>query len=85
MDESWSLICVDVELPDGLDQAVLGGVVERLEERRLRTPAVALVRDAADIASARAVGVTRTLRKPFDPAALRELLAFLGFRPPRSR
>jgi CheY-like chemotaxis protein len=85
VDESWSLICVDVDLPDGADKAVLGAVIERLKGRRSSTPAVALVRDAYDIAFARAVGATRTLSKPFDPAALQELLALLGFGPPKAR
>ena len=85
VDESWSLICVDVELPDARHQAALGAVTERLGARRSSTPVVALVRDSDDVAAARAVGVTRTLRKPFDPGVLQDLLVFLGLKPPRSR
>jgi CheY-like chemotaxis protein len=78
MDDSWSLLCIDVELPDGRNDEVLEGVVARLGGRVERLPIVALVRDTADVATARAAGVTRTLRKPFDRESLLEILTSLG-------
>jgi len=71
----WSLVCVDVELPDAHGASLLNGVRERLPEH---VPLVALVRDDHDIATARVAGVWRTLLKPVEPGALRRLLARLG-------
>jgi CheY-like chemotaxis protein len=72
---TWSLACVDVELPDGHGASLLRSVREQLPEH---VPLVALVRDDQDIAAARIAGVWRTLLKPVEPGALRRLLARIG-------
>ncbi len=72
---AWSLVCVDVELPDEAGAAFLAGLVARHGQR---TPFVALVRDAEDRAAARHAGIERTLRKPFDEEEISFLLRRLG-------
>jgi CheY-like chemotaxis protein len=76
--DRWSLLCVDIELPDRAQASVLRGLMEVLRERRSGAALVALVRDATDIAVARAAGIQSTLRKPFDRDSLERLLAGLG-------
>ncbi|MBI5710937.1 MAG: response regulator, partial [Candidatus Eisenbacteria bacterium] len=71
----WSLVCVDVELPDASGSEFLRELVAR---HGIQTPLVALVRDADDMAVAREAGISRTLRKPFDREALEALLVRLG-------
>lgn len=68
----WALVCADVDLPDARGVEVLAEA-----GRTLRGAArlIALVRDRADEAIARAAGVDATLRKPFEPAALDTVLA----------
>jgi CheY-like chemotaxis protein len=78
---AWSLVCVDVELPDESGTAFLAGIVTR---HAGRTAFVALVRDAEDRAAARRAGLERTLRKPFDHQELEQVLGRLGFLTPRS-
>jgi CheY-like chemotaxis protein len=73
---SWSLVCVDVELPDAGGEALLTEVTAALAERE--TPCVALVRDDEDVERAAAAGVRRWLRKPFDRDELAKLLTRLG-------
>jgi len=65
----WSVVFVDVDLPDARGAEHLGEVAG------LGATVVALVRDAADERVAAAQGITRTLRKPFDADALGRLLA----------
>lgn len=65
----WSVVFVDVDLPDARGAQHLGEVAG------LEATVVALVRDAADERVAAAQGITRTLRKPFDADALGRLLA----------
>lgn len=72
---AWSLVCVDVELPDARGTGLLRSVRDRLPEG---TPLVALARDDQDVAAARVAGVWRTLLKPVEPGALRRLLARVG-------
>ncbi len=73
--DPWSLVCVDIELPDARGPELLRAVAERLEDR---SPLVVLVRDREDIAAAGAAGQPRVLRKPFDLEELTALLSRLG-------
>ena len=68
----WSLICVDVDLPDGHAARHLGVLAETFSDRL-----VALTRDAEDEAAAAAAGARHVLRKPFDDRTLERLLARL--------
>ena len=65
----WSLLCVDVELPD-----MAGVPLLREVAARARAPLVALVRDRQDLETANAAGISRVLLKPFDPDALTQLV-----------
>jgi len=76
--DPWTLILVDVELPDAQGTDFLQAVSHRLEENAPRTALVALVRDAADVALARAAGLIYTLSKPVDPEKLVDRLSQLG-------
>jgi CheY-like chemotaxis protein len=78
---SWSLVCVDIELPDEAGAAFLAGLAAR---HGARTPFVALVRDAEDRMAARRAGFERMLRKPFDHQELEQVLGRLGLLPGRS-
>jgi len=82
----WNLVCVDIELPDHRGADHLREVREALEAAAGRAghapPAlIALVRDAEDIAAARAAGISRMLRKPFGRGALLEQLQRAGLFP----
>jgi len=76
----WSLVCVDIELPDEAGTAFLAGLAARYAAR---TPFVALVRDAEDRVAARRAGIERMLRKPFDHQELEQVLGRLGLVPRR--
>jgi CheY-like chemotaxis protein len=84
---TWSLACVDVELPDlpavGTQEgaAFLAWLVSRYGPQ---TSFVALVRDAEDRVAATRAGIERMLRKPFDPAELEQVLRRLGLIAPRT-
>ena len=73
--DTWSLVCVDVELPDARGADLLR---ELLEHGPARERIVALVRDAEDVATARSAGVTRTLYKPFERELVRQILESVG-------
>jgi CheY-like chemotaxis protein len=75
---SWSIVCVDIELPDEAGAAFLAGLVAR---HGARAPFVALVRDARDRAAAHRAGIEPMLRKPFDERELGQVLGRLGFLP----
>ena len=77
---TWSLACVDIELPDESGTAFLAGLVAR---HGTRTPFVALVRDAEDRVAARRAGIERMLRKPFDHQELEQILGRVGLVPRR--
>lgn len=69
----WALLCVDAELPDARGPELLREIATRV-----RAPLVALIRDRQDLESATAAGISRVLRKPFDPDALAGLLQRLA-------
>ena len=71
----WAVVCVDVDLPDGHGEAFLLEMMRSAGSSH--SPMVALVRDAADEAMARAAGVAATLRKPYESEALERVLARL--------
>ena len=71
----WALLFVDTELPDASGPEALKAA------SRASAPLVALVRDRHDVEVASAAGVSRVLRKPFDPDELDALLTRLD---PRS-
>jgi len=78
-DGPWALVCVDVDLPDARGAAMLRAVRDRLRADEIsEADLVALVREGEeDIA--REAGVVRSLRKPWNRAALERLLTELGF------
>jgi CheY-like chemotaxis protein len=78
---TWSLVCVDLELPDEAGTAFLAGLAAR---HGARTPFVALVRDAEDRVAARRAGFEHLLRKPFDHRELDQVLGRLGLLTQRS-
>ena len=84
-DQSWSLICVDVELPDAAGTEFLRDVMNRLEQFESPVPLLALVRDAQDVAAAAAAGIRRSLRKPYERDALVQALERLGLGTRRNR
>jgi CheY-like chemotaxis protein len=67
----WALFFADVELPDARGAEWLRAISERAPAR---TPVIALVRDREDRESATVAGLSRVLRKPFDPAEVTELI-----------
>lgn len=71
----WAVVCADVELPDARGEAFLLELMRSAGSSH--SPLVALVRDAADEAMARAAGVAATLRKPYEREALDRVLARL--------
>jgi CheY-like chemotaxis protein len=75
----WSVVFVDVELPDAIAGQALSGL-EPHNAAGAAIPVVALVRDADDIAHAGAYGVLRSLMKPFEAESLLLVLGELGFR-----
>jgi CheY-like chemotaxis protein len=83
--DAWTLVCTDVHLGDGGGAPLLRQVRETLARvaatetrgRAAAPPVVALVRDARDIAEARAAGIALTLLKPFDVDAFESMLVGL--------
>lgn len=75
---AWTVVFLDVELPDERGSTLLAAARGRLAARSGAAPLVPLVRDAEDEALARAGGLTATLLKPFTAGALAEVLARLG-------
>ena len=67
----WALFFADVELPDARGADWLRAISELAPDR---TPVIALVRDREDRESATVAGLSRVLRKPFDPAEVSELI-----------
>jgi CheY-like chemotaxis protein len=75
-ERAWSLLCVDIELPDAAGPAIFGEL--RTTASLADVPLVALVRDDEDAGRAAEAGVRRWLRKPFDGDEVDHLLARLG-------
>ena len=74
----WSVVFVDVELPDATAGHAFAGLAPRTAAGT-PTPVVALVRDSDDMARAGVYGVMHTLPKPFEAERLLGLLGELGF------
>jgi CheY-like chemotaxis protein len=76
----WTLVCLDVELPDARGRGYLGAARAALERPRAGAPPVfiALVRDLEDAAEAQAAGIPLMLRKPYDRGALELMLEHAG-------
>lgn len=81
LEGAWRLVFVDVELPDAYGPDLLRHVMDGVAGG---VPVVALVRDADDLSTARAAGVTHALRKPFERDELERLLSGLGIVPERA-
>jgi CheY-like chemotaxis protein len=78
---SWSVVFVDVSLPDARDRAHLRALVARQLVSAHRFELVALTRDAAEEQWAADTGITRTLRKPFRPGVAEGLVRDLPVPP----
>jgi CheY-like chemotaxis protein len=76
--EAWSLVCVDVELPDARG----AGLIREVSESQLELPepaaVIALVRDWMDQQEAARGGVHRVLRKPFSQRDVALMLERVG-------
>lgn len=70
----WSVVFVDVSLPDASGRAHLRALVAHQVAAAQRFEVVALTRDAGEERLALECGITRTLRKPFAPSELDELV-----------
>jgi CheY-like chemotaxis protein len=81
-ERAWALVCVDVELPDARGGAFLASLAADPAQGPVL---VALVRDDEDVEVARRAGISRTLRKPYDPEALSDMLARAGLATERAR
>jgi len=69
-DGVWSIVFVDVSLPDARGRAHLKMLAAKQSEARHRFELVALTRDARDERHALDAGIVRMLRKPFAPGAV---------------
>jgi CheY-like chemotaxis protein len=74
----WTLVFLDLDLPDARGAAMARGVRERLARLDAAAVVVGLVRDAEDALAAREAALEHRLRKPFDEGELRGILARLG-------
>jgi len=70
----WSVVFVDVSLPDASGSAHLRALVARQLAARHRFEVVALTRDRAEQRVVDEAGITRALRKPFAPGAVEGLI-----------
>jgi CheY-like chemotaxis protein len=70
----WTLVCVDVELPDARGDELLAAALVAQPWGRV----VALVRDERDREVAKRAGVEVTLAKPFDQETTTRVLRELG-------
>ncbi len=74
---TWSVVFVDVSLPDASGRAHLRQLVAHQVAASTRFEVVALTRDAGEERLALECGITRTLRKPFAQSALDDLVSEL--------
>jgi len=77
-DESWSLVCVDVDLPDGRGAEFLRALSHRQTEVGSVAPIVVLVRDLAAAQPAHEAGFQHSLCKPFERDVLEALIGRLA-------
>ncbi len=77
MNAEWTVVFVDVSLPDASGRAHLRSLVARQLVTTHRFELVALTRDGAERRLADDAGITRTLQKPFAAGALERLLRYL--------
>ncbi len=70
----WRVVFVDVSLPDASGRAHLRALVAHQVAASRRFEVVALTRDAGEERLALECGITRTLRKPFAPSELDDLV-----------
>ena len=75
---SWSLVLLDVDLPDASGAAFLRSALARLGQQNPPPAVVALVRDRHDADVANAAGLHDMLEKPVDEGALVKLLERLA-------
>jgi DNA-binding response OmpR family regulator len=78
---AWTLVCVDVELPDARGPSLVEEVVHSQEGRPTPAAVIALVRDRADTNAAAMAGVRRVLHKPYDMDAVARMLERIGVTP----
>jgi len=69
----WSIVFVDVSLPDARGRAHLETVIAQQRAARRPFELVALTRDEADERLVRHVGIARMLRKPFAPGVVERM------------
>jgi CheY-like chemotaxis protein len=74
MESEWTVVFVDVSLPDASGRAHLRSLVARQLALPHRFELVALTRDGAERRLADDAGITRTLQKPFVAGAIERLL-----------
>jgi CheY-like chemotaxis protein len=75
----WSLVMIDVDLPDSPGGAHLGAMGTTAADD---PPVVALVRDAEDVVRARSAGLRHILAKPFERDELDAMLERVGLSVP---
>jgi len=81
-DSAWSIVFVDVSLPDARGRAHLKTLVAQQRAARHRFELVALTRDESDEGLVRDAGIVRMLRKPFAPGAVARIVREIeGARP----
>jgi CheY-like chemotaxis protein len=73
-DNDWSIVFVDVSLPDARGRAHLKTLAAQQRVARHRFELVALTRDEADERLVLDVGILRMLRKPFTPGAVERMM-----------
>jgi DNA-binding response OmpR family regulator len=73
-DSAWSIVFVDVSLPDARGRAHLKTLVAQQRAARHRFELVALTRDESDEGLVRDAGILRMLRKPFAPGAVARIV-----------
>jgi CheY-like chemotaxis protein len=69
----WSIVFVDVSLPDARGRAHLQKLAEQQRGATHRFELVALTRDEADERLVREAGIARALRKPFTSEAMERM------------
>lgn len=75
---TWTLVLLDVDLPDASGTAFLRAASDRVRAQRVPPPVVALVRDRQDEAVASLAGVDEILTKPVAEAVLVRLIERLA-------